>query len=234
MGGLKMRVAGQELTKTVAKGNNGRLFKIKRSFLQQTNMGTTGVVAAANKVDCAAAAQTATVGCHQVLQKVDSVLIQDKSSCAASVAANDGAAYPISRVVSSVVTSAGAHQINFATAIDVRDMLSRLTPCPQQVQPLFKNRSSTVHLLGAAVCLKRQRVRTKVVNAQTVVHAMQRVVYAAATKDIRDSHAKRKQSWYRHEVNLYCSGRQRVVWPNRTIVNLDEIIATTKWFRLVV
>jgi len=117
--GLEMRVAGQEVTKTVAKGNNGRLFKIKRSFLQQTNMGTTGVVAAANKVDCAAAAQTATVGCHQVLQKVDSVLIQDKSSCAASVAANDGAAYPISRVVSSVVTSAGAHQINFATAIDV-------------------------------------------------------------------------------------------------------------------
>jgi len=112
--GLELRGTTNAITKTVNKHNNGKTFKITRSFLQSSLMGTgvTGVTfTSATVIVCAAGAQTATTGCHGVLDDVDSVVIQDVASCLAKVAATDGAAYPMSRTITTVATSSGAHTL---------------------------------------------------------------------------------------------------------------------------
>merc|ERR1712072_390700 len=103
--GLELRGTTNAITKTVNKHNNGKTFKITRSFLQSSLMGTgvTGVTfTSATVIVCAAGAQTATTGCHGVLDDVDSVVIQDVASCLAKVAATDGAAYPMSRTITTL------------------------------------------------------------------------------------------------------------------------------------
>jgi hypothetical protein len=119
--GLEMRGTTAAITKTVDKHNNGKSFKITRSFLQSSLMGTsaTGVTFTSTTVIvCAAGAQTASAGCHGVLDDVDSVLIQDEASCLAIKAATDGAAYPISRTITTVVSAAGAHTLTLGAAIE--------------------------------------------------------------------------------------------------------------------
>jgi hypothetical protein len=117
-----MRGTTAAITKTVNKHNNGKTFKITRSFLQSSLMGAanTGVTFTSDTVIvCAAGAQTSTTGCHGVLDDVDSVLIQDVSSCGAIVAATDGASYPISRTITTVATASGAHTLTIGDiAID--------------------------------------------------------------------------------------------------------------------
>merc|ERR1711998_30059 len=77
--GLELRCTGEETTKTVEKNNNGKQFKITRSFLQQTAIS--GDVLAAAKVTCGVGAQSATTGCHQATAFVDSVLIAQEDAC---------------------------------------------------------------------------------------------------------------------------------------------------------
>jgi hypothetical protein len=116
--GLELRGTGQVTTKTVEKNNNGKQFKITRSFLQQTAIS--GDVLAAAVVTCGVGAQSATTGCHQSTPYVDSVLIADQDACGAKLAA-DGHAYPISRVVQGTVdraTVAGGHALTVATIGD--------------------------------------------------------------------------------------------------------------------
>jgi hypothetical protein len=114
--GLELRGTTNEITKTVNKHNNGKSFKITRSFLQATMVSGGGTVIGATAVTCAAAAQSATSGCGQVLANVDSVLISDITGpCGALVAATDGAAYPMSRTITAVATSDGAHVLTVGT-----------------------------------------------------------------------------------------------------------------------
>merc|ERR1712072_1106613 len=122
--GLEMRGTTAAITKTVNKHNNGKSFKITRSFLQSSLMGTsaTGVTFTdTTTIVCAAGAQTSSAGCHGVLDDVDSVLIQDVASCEAIVATYDGAAYPISRTITNVASAAGAHTLTIAAIDDDAD-----------------------------------------------------------------------------------------------------------------
>lgn len=115
--GLELRGSTKEITKTVNKHNNGKSFKITRSFLQATMVSGAGTrLTGAAEVTCAAGAQSATSGCSQVLANVDSVLISDITGpCGALVAATDGAAFPMSRKITGVATSDGAHVLTVGT-----------------------------------------------------------------------------------------------------------------------
>jgi hypothetical protein len=100
--GLEMRGTSAAITKTVNKHNNGKSFKITRSFLQSTMVPTATL--AAQLVTCAAAAQTASAGCAQAVANVDSVVISNVGAtaaarCGALKAATDGADYPMSRTI---------------------------------------------------------------------------------------------------------------------------------------
>merc|ERR1712072_615542 len=115
--GLELRGSTKEITKTVNKHNNGKSFKITRSFLQATMVSGAGTrLTDTDEVTCAAGAQSATSGCSQVLANVDSVLISDITGpCGALVAATDGAAFPMSRTITAVATSDGAHVLTVGT-----------------------------------------------------------------------------------------------------------------------
>jgi len=115
--GLELRGSTKEITKTVNKHNNGKSFKITRSFLQATMVSGAGTrLTGAAEVTCAAGAQSATSGCSQVLANVDSVLISDITGpCGALVPATDGAAFPMSRTITGVATSDGGHVLTIAT-----------------------------------------------------------------------------------------------------------------------
>jgi len=102
--GLEMRIktanAVGSITKTVDKHNNGKQFKITRSFLQSE--ATPGAIGTDGEV--APTFNTLTFGNgkgHSAVALVDSLLISDKTSCDARVDADD-AAYPMSRVVSTI------------------------------------------------------------------------------------------------------------------------------------
>jgi hypothetical protein len=108
--GLEMRGTSAAITKTVNKHNNGKSFKITRSFLQSTMVPTATL--AAQLVTCAAAAQTASAGCAQAVANVDSVVISNvgdittNDRCGALKAATDGADYPMSRTITTSVPHA--------------------------------------------------------------------------------------------------------------------------------
>jgi hypothetical protein len=109
--GLEYRIPGDvTVTKTVAKNNNGKSFKITRSFMQSStltadNIDDTGGVA----IVCPA---SATAGCHQVLDDVDSAVISDVSGCgAARPGTNDGAVFPIVRTVTGVAVVSGVQTL---------------------------------------------------------------------------------------------------------------------------
>jgi hypothetical protein len=108
--GLEFRGATAEIVKTVNKHNNGKSFKITRSFLQSTTIPSATL--AAELVTCAAAAQTASAGCAQAVANVDSVVISNvgdittNDRCGALKAATDGADYPMSRTITTSVPHA--------------------------------------------------------------------------------------------------------------------------------
>jgi hypothetical protein len=111
--GLEYRIpADVTVTKTVEKNNNGKSFKITRSFMQSSTLAADNIDATADTggvtITCAA---SATAGCHQVLDDVDSAVISDVSACgAARDGTNDGAVFPIVRTVTAVTANAAGTQ----------------------------------------------------------------------------------------------------------------------------
>jgi hypothetical protein len=120
--GLEMRIAAaggtSAITKTVNKHNNGKQFRITRSFLQETAVAgdILNAGASATAVTCGVGAQTATTGCQAVVANIDAVLIAQQSSCGALVGATDGSGYPIHRTITAVnsATVPGGHALTVA------------------------------------------------------------------------------------------------------------------------
>merc|ERR1711988_123340 len=82
------------ITKTVEKNNNGKQFKITRSFMQSYKIkkGATSFALAATKVSCGQTSQSSSEGCHAALANVDAVaFVSDATQCAVVVAATDSA-----------------------------------------------------------------------------------------------------------------------------------------------
>lgn len=95
---LEMRNTNVAVTKTVDKNNNGKSFKITRSFLTKTALLE---VTDATNVKCNDGE------CHGAVQNVDSIILGGASGCDVK-AASDGAYYPIHRDAGAVTLSAGA------------------------------------------------------------------------------------------------------------------------------
>merc|ERR1712178_397768 len=95
---LEMRNTNVAVTKTVDKNNNGKSFKITRSFLTKTALLE---VTDATNVKCNDGE------CHGAVQNVDSIILGGASGCDVK-AASDGAYYPIHRDAGTVTLSAGA------------------------------------------------------------------------------------------------------------------------------
>jgi hypothetical protein len=106
---LELRLANVAVTKSVEKNNNGKQFKITRSFLQKT--------AFASVTDTGAAVVCADSLCHGAVAGVDSVVFGGSGCDAKTVAETK---YPFARTSSSVTlstNSAGNATIGFATAV---------------------------------------------------------------------------------------------------------------------
>jgi len=114
--GLEIRGTTNEVTKTVEKNNNGKQFKITRSFLQETAAPSPAAGEILTTVATCAPSAQGTTGCYQVEKYIDSVLIGDKGSCGAKVDA-DGHTYPISRTVTAVdrTTAAATFALTIGT-----------------------------------------------------------------------------------------------------------------------
>jgi hypothetical protein len=113
---LELRLANVAVTKSVEKNNNGKQFKITRSFLQKTAFAS---VATTTTVQCANSL------CHGAVAGVDSVVFGGSGCDAKTVAETK---YPFARTSSSVTlstNSAGNATIGFATAVQ-----STGTSCP--------------------------------------------------------------------------------------------------------
>jgi len=104
--GLELRGSTNVVEKQVNKNNNGKLFKITRSFSTAT---VTGGTLAASELTCAEEGDDR--GCHQLVLGVDSVVIADVSSCGARVLTPtdgaDGPTFPIHRKITGVTATAG-------------------------------------------------------------------------------------------------------------------------------
>jgi hypothetical protein len=94
---LELRGTTNAVEKTVAKNNNGKLFRITRSFLKTTDLALIGD---GTTMKCSAG------DCHDALEKVDSVLLGG-DSCAA-IEAVDGPYYPVVRTAGTVTLSGAA------------------------------------------------------------------------------------------------------------------------------
>jgi len=82
------------ITKTVEKNNNGKQFKITRSFMQsyEIDKSATSFALADGKVKCGQKSQSSSEGCHAALANVDAVaFVSDATQCAVVVAATDSA-----------------------------------------------------------------------------------------------------------------------------------------------
>jgi hypothetical protein len=100
--------ATTSIAKTVNKHNNGKLFRITRSF--STATVTAGALASATTLTCASSSGDA--GCHGAVADVDSLVISQGSSgdCGAALAdtvANADGVYPIHRKITGVAIAAG-------------------------------------------------------------------------------------------------------------------------------
>merc|ERR1712054_577848 len=105
---LELRLANVAVTKSVEKNNNGKQFKITRSFLQKTAFAS---VATTTTVQCANSL------CHGAVAGVDSVVFGGSGCDAKTVAETK---YPFARTSNSVTLStnaAGNATIGFATAV---------------------------------------------------------------------------------------------------------------------
>merc|ERR1719359_735315 len=84
--GLEMRNTNTAVTKSVDRNNNGKSFKITRSFLTKTDVASSS---STTNLNCASGK------CYEAVEAVDSVII-GKVGCDAA-AASDGATLPINR-----------------------------------------------------------------------------------------------------------------------------------------
>merc|ERR1711898_68536 len=69
---------------------------------------------------------------------------------------------------------------------------------------------NTLPQLEVAVSLKQPKVHTKVMNAPTVVHVTEKVVYAHVTKVIQANHAKHKPFWFNLQEDILNSKQKEM------------------------
>jgi len=107
--------------KTITANNNGKQFKITRSFLH-SRLLTGAVQDSATVITCedkdGTGAAIPTGACHDAVANVDSVVINSLSGCGVALPATDGASYPISRVVTPTY-SVGSGTANAASFLTV-------------------------------------------------------------------------------------------------------------------
>jgi hypothetical protein len=97
--GLEYRInAAVTVEKVVQKNNNGKLFKITRSFLKSRAITSATPYSANTDITCGTGASE----CHDLLKGVDSMLISNIDGCDANAATDH---YPFSRVVADVTAS---------------------------------------------------------------------------------------------------------------------------------
>jgi len=114
--GLELRGTSVAVTKTVDKNNNGKQFKITRSFLQKTAVAKASGIAGTAAITCDAGS------CLGAVEGVDSIVIGG-SSCTAKANA-DGHAYPILRTAGTV-----AHPTGAVSTVDVSSAVVASTAC---------------------------------------------------------------------------------------------------------
>merc|ERR1719169_54189 len=102
--GLEMRNTNTAVTKSVDKNNNGKSFKITRSFLTKTDVAS---VTDATNVACAAGK------CHEAVQAVDSI-IMGGASCDTKAASD--VSYPLHRDAGTVTISGDGTATSIAIA----------------------------------------------------------------------------------------------------------------------
>merc|ERR1719169_348937 len=218
--GLEMRNTNTAVTKSVDKNNNGKSFKITRSFLTSTAIAS---VTDATNVACAAGK------CHEAVQAVDSI-IMGGASCDTKAASD--VSYPLHRDAGTVTISGDGtatsialpHLVQVSVVLRVKlctwdVMLSHLIQCPQQVPLPYQKQCYTILQLEAAVLPKRPKVHTKVLNVLTVGHVMEVVVYLAVTQATQANRAKHKQCWFNlpqvldstQEMHSYLGGELVIV-----------------------
>jgi hypothetical protein len=94
--------------KTITANNNGKQFKIRRSFLMSTKLTSASQTDSTNFA-CEDATGTMVGACHDVVADVDSLLINNigtgATACDVIKAGTDGASYPISRIVTGATIS---------------------------------------------------------------------------------------------------------------------------------
>jgi len=120
--GLEMRIhdVGQvtDITKTTRKHNNGKQFKITRSFIQSFDEATAGLNdvlgTSAKPVVCATASGSM---CYTIQPLIDSIIFSEDSSCGPHVSGVDGNTFPVYRTIASAA-GAGAGNIVLSAAID--------------------------------------------------------------------------------------------------------------------
>merc|ERR1711988_1930992 len=212
--GLEFRGATAEIVKTVNKHNNGKSFKITRSFLQSTTIPSATL--AAELVTCAAAAQTASAGCAQAVANVDSVVISNvgdittNARCGALKAATDGADYPMSRTITTsdphatdgsrtmavaAITATNVATVNCAARL-ARHVIT-LDSMPTASATSTAKTLLYTSPVGSCSVAETTKVHTKVMNVPTVVHVMVKVVYVHVTKVTPANPAKHKQFWFK-------------------------------------
>jgi hypothetical protein len=127
--GLEYRInADKTVQKSVEKNNNGKLFKITRSFLKSRQIHATSGTANSPYVDTlnllcslAVADHTGASECHDLLKGVDSVVISNINGCDAHAATDH---YPFSRLVvatGSTFGGAAAGNLRLGTALASAD-----------------------------------------------------------------------------------------------------------------
>jgi hypothetical protein len=146
--GLELRGSTKEITKAVEKHNNGKQFKITRSFLQRSTPATTTATTSSITF-------TQEASLLSVVKHVDSVIISDGTGattggtqCNAKVGAQGDESYPISRTIDgfgatanifgapaaatddvSAITAAGVITVSDTTANFKPDELIRVISC---------------------------------------------------------------------------------------------------------
>jgi len=94
------------ITKTVDKHNNGKQFKITRSFMQSYKVAASPTLAA-QLLTCGTGEQSSSEGCHAALANVDAVVFSSTTAtqCGAKIVGTDADAKIFYRTVSSVTAA---------------------------------------------------------------------------------------------------------------------------------
>merc|ERR1711968_349298 len=201
------------ITKTVDRHNNGKQFKITRSFEQSYKAGADGggdLELGTNVLTCADKEQTSTVGCHAALANVDAVVFSSGSSqCDAQVDNVDADADIFYRTISGVTKAqstgtAASTKLAYTTAVTatktncvfrVARHVITLDAMPTASAHGTPKHLITYHRSEAAVFRKLPRVAKKATNAPTVGLVMPSRAYAVATKVTLVNHVKPRRFW---------------------------------------